>query len=171
MEEELVNSAKAGDNEAFYSLISLYKSKLYNTAYCYLKNEVDSLEAIQEVTCRAYIKLNKVKEPKYFGTWIMRILINYCIDEQKRKKKFIYQEKDHSIENNEFNLDNTLIEAAINKLKPKYKNAIILKYFQDMSIQEISGILNCPTATVKTWIHRGLDQMRSNLNTGGDINV
>ncbi|UUZ92843.1 hypothetical protein LJK87_47525 [Paenibacillus sp. P25] len=85
--EERVRAAQRGDDEAFYALVSEDKERLYRIGYAYLKNETEVLEAIQEVTCRAYMKVRKLKEPKYFHTWLIRILIHYCIDEQKRKRK------------------------------------------------------------------------------------
>jgi len=173
LKEELVKLAQKGDNEAFYTLVSKESEKLYNIAYHYFKNEADALEAIQETTCRAFIKLRKLKEPQFFSTWITRIMINYCIDEQKRKKKFIHIDESISGDSNitETNIDGILLETAVSGLEPKYKKVIILKYFQDMSIQEISKVLQCPEGTVKTWTYRALNQLRTLLNKESDFNV
>jgi RNA polymerase sigma factor (sigma-70 family) len=88
-DEALVKAAQNGDDDAFLKLISNNKDKMFSIAYSYFKNEQDSLEAIQEVTCRAYLKLKKLKEIQYFSTWMIRIMINYCIDEKKRKNKIV----------------------------------------------------------------------------------
>jgi RNA polymerase sigma-70 factor (TIGR02954 family) len=170
--EDLVKAAQKGDAEAFYRLILCYKDKLYNIAYCYLKSEQDALESIQEVTYRSYLKINKLKDPKYFSTWITKILINYCIDEQKRKMKIVNIEE-HPIANNNNNndVDKLTLEDAIEKLEPRYKEVIILKYIQDMTIIEISKIMECPEGTIKTWLSRALKQLRDLLNIGGDFNV
>jgi RNA polymerase sigma-70 factor (TIGR02954 family) len=171
-DEDLVKAAQKGDAEAFYKLILTYKDKLYNIGYCYLKSQQDTLEAIQEVTYRCYLKINKLKEPKYFATWITKILINYCIDEQKRKMKIVNIE-DHSIENdkNSNNVDKLTLEDAIEKLESKYKEVIILKYIQDMTILDISKIMDSPESTIKTWLSRALKQLKDLLNIGGDFNV
>ena len=169
-DEDLVKAAQKGDVEAFYKLIVAYKDKLYNTSYCYLKSEQDTLEAIQEVTCRAYLKINKLKDSKYFNTWLTRIMINYCIDEQKRKKKVIYIQQQQA-ENNNNDMDNFCIDDALEKLQPKYKEVIILKYIKDMTIIDISKVMECPEGTVKTWISRGLKQLKDLLNVGGNFNV
>lgn len=170
-DEDLVKAAQNGDVEAFYKLIVDYKDKLYNTSYCYLKSEQDTLEAIQEVTCRAYLKINKLKEPRYFNTWLTRIMINYCIDEQKRKKKVVFIEQVQVVNYNNNNTDNFCIEDALEKLQPKYKEVIILKYIQDMTIIDISKVMECPEGTIKTWISRGLKQLKDLLNVGGNFNV
>lgn len=65
----LIKKAVKGNKEAFYELISLYKEQLYKTAYAYLKNETDALEAIQEVTYRAYKNIKKLKQAHFFLTW------------------------------------------------------------------------------------------------------
>lgn len=173
MEEDLVKLAQKGSNEAFYKLISDHSEKLYKIAFYYFKNQADALEAIQEVTCRAYVKLNKLKEPQFFSTWLTRILINYCIDEQKRKKRVVHVEEINTDQSgiHESDIDTILIEQALDALEPKYKKVIILKYFQDMSIQEISKVLQCPEGTVKTWVHRALAQLRILLNREGDFDV
>jgi len=169
-EEDLVKAAQNGDDNAFYGLISAYKDNLYNVAYCYLKNQQDTLEAIQEVTYRAYLKINKLKEPKYFNTWLTKILINYCIDEQKRKRKVVSIEEGPS-NYNDNHIDTLTIEDAIGKLEPRYKQVIVLKYIQDMTIMDISKIMECPEGTIKTWLSRALKQLRDLLNMGGDFNV
>lgn len=170
-EEELVIAAQSGDNEAFYSLISLYSKNLYNIAYCYLKDQHEALEAVQETTCRSYLKLKKLKQPQYFKSWLTRILINYCIDEQKRRKKVVTIFQDKQVEEDSSKVENMAIEFAINELEPKYKHVIVLRYFQDMTIPDIAKVLDCPEGTVKSWIHRALQQLKNSLNREGDFNV
>lgn len=83
----LVLRAKKGDETAFYSLMMNHKEQLFKIAYSYLKNEQDALEAIQEVTFRAFKHIRKLKEPDFFSTWLIRILINHCNDELHKKKR------------------------------------------------------------------------------------
>ena len=164
--EELVIASQEGDDNAFYELMKLNKVKLYKIAYTYLKNEEDALEAIQETTYRAYTKLKKLKEPKYFKTWLVRILINYCFDELKRQKKCLPMLNDKEI-SQEMNNDRLDMEWAIDKLLPKYRDIIILKYFEDLRIQDIALILECPEGTVKTWLNKALNDLRIILREGG----
>jgi RNA polymerase sigma-70 factor (TIGR02954 family) len=170
-EEELVIAAQSGDNDAFYSLVSSYSENLYNIAYCYLKDQQEALEAVQETTCRAYVKLKKLKQPQYFKTWLTKILINYCIDEQKRRKEVIELSKEKAAEENLSPEDTIVLEEAVNKLDIKYKHVIILKYFQDMTISDIANVLECPEGTVKSWLHRALKLLKDSLNREGDFDV
>ncbi|GAE47233.1 sigma factor [Mesobacillus boroniphilus] len=87
--QELVHRAKKGDEAAFYDLMQLHKVRLYRIALSYLKNSEDAVEALQEVTYRAFRSIRRVKEPQYFTTWLTRILINYCNDELKKRKRIL----------------------------------------------------------------------------------
>ncbi|MCM0649333.1 sigma-70 family RNA polymerase sigma factor [Clostridium swellfunianum] len=170
-EEELVIAAQSGDNEAFYKLMSLYSKSLYKIAYSYLESQQEALEAVQETTCRAFIKLKKLKQTKYFKTWVTKILINYCIDEVKRNKKLTELTIEIEAINSTSEDDMLDIEIALNKLDSRYKEVVVLKYFQDMTTQDIASILDCPEGTVKTWLHRGLNSLRNYFKKDGDLNV
>lgn len=165
--ENIVTAAKQGDEEAFLKLMYENKTKLYRIAFSYLKNELDSLEAIQEVTYRAYIKIRKLRNPKYFNTWLVRIMINYCIDELRKRNKMIYKE----IEFKSFDVStsNLSIENAIEILEPKYKTVIILKYINDYTIQEIARIMQRPEGTIKTWLNKSLKLLREYYDKDGEF--
>lgn len=163
--EDLVIKARNGDDQAFYDLISLNRGRLYGTALQYLRDELKALEAVQEVTCRAYLKLHKLKNPKYFSTWLVRIMINYCLDELRRNKRMVPLDDLEipyvdGIEKQETCMD---LQNCVGRLKPKYRDVLILRYYEDMSIADISAILEKPVGTIKTWISRGLNQIRSML--------
>lgn len=90
--KSLVKRAIKGDEEAFLELMHSYQEALYRTAISYVKNEEDALEAVQEVTYRAYRSIKTVKEPAYFKTWLIRIMMNYCLDVLKRSNREIVEE-------------------------------------------------------------------------------
>ncbi|MBB6675656.1 sigma-70 family RNA polymerase sigma factor [Cohnella nanjingensis] len=165
---EQVLAAQAGDDEVFYELVSSQKHKLYAIAYAYLKNESDALDAIQEATCRAYAKLRKLKEPGYFHTWLIRILIHHCIDEQKRRSRALplYLIPESLVA--ELNLeDRIVLRIAIDRLPPNYRHIIILKYDQDMTLTEIAKLLEKPEGTVKTWLNKALKELRVSFGREG----
>jgi RNA polymerase sigma-70 factor (ECF subfamily) len=55
-------------------------------------------------------------------------------------------------------------QVCLKKLKPKYRDVLVLRYYEDMSVKDISAAMKKPEGTIKTWISRGLDQMRIILN-------
>lgn len=85
--KQLIKKAKKGDDRAFYELMKIHKIRLLKIAISYLQNEGEALEALQEVTFRAYRSIKKVKQPEYFSTWLIRIMINYCHDQIQKKKQ------------------------------------------------------------------------------------
>ncbi|MFE0558011.1 sigma-70 family RNA polymerase sigma factor [Paenibacillus lautus] len=169
--KELAAAACRGDEEAFYALVTEHRRRLYGIAYSYLHNESDALEVLQETVCRAWMKCRKLKHPEAFVPWLIRILINCCVDEQKRKKRMVPVEEVHSRETAaEMVSDSKLdLERGLSRMKPKYRHVLILKYYQDMTISDIAKILDVPEGTVKTRLYQGLKMLRQKIEPGGAI--
>ncbi|MBM6617406.1 sigma-70 family RNA polymerase sigma factor [Bacillus suaedaesalsae] len=174
MENELlIKRAIKGDEQAFYTLMLEHKDQLFRIAYSYLRNQEDSLEAIQEVTCRAFKAVRKVKEPAYFTTWLVRIMLNYCNDELRKKKRVTLQshELDHATAAEDSH-ERIELEEAVDALDERSKQVITLKYFHDYKISDIAEIMECPEGTVKTWLHKALRVLRKQLDEkGGEKHV
>lgn len=171
--DELVKLAQQGDREAFYKIISEDKIKLYKMAFSYLRDEHASLEAVAETTCRAYLSIGRLKDSRYFSTWLTRILINYCLDELKHISRYNTSEitdvTSVCVMNEETGIETKLdLETALKQIKPKYRDVIVMKYFEDISTEDIAKSLNKPVGTVKTWINRGLKQLRERMK-GSEI--
>lgn len=174
MEREIVVAAVRGDAQAFYELINRHKTQLYRIAFRYLKSEQDALEVIQETTFRAYRSIKKLKEPEYFKTWLIRILINACHNELKRQRVQTSLRDEVSLaevtagdESTEpggsVNLQRLDILSALERLELKNRQVIELKYFEDLTIREISLILERPEGTIKTWLTQSYKQLREYL--------
>ena len=156
--EENLEKEAIKDDKAFEKLIEYYKEYLYKTAYLYVKNEADALDIVGETIYKSFIGRKKLKDHNLFKTWITRILINNAIDLLKKKKKL------SSVDNNDLFVEGKSIDDvikyidlydAIDLLNIKYKNVIIMKYFNGMTIEEIAKIMDLPEGTVKTYLHRG----------------
>ncbi|WP_235852096.1 sigma-70 family RNA polymerase sigma factor [Niallia nealsonii] len=165
--KELARKAIAGDEEAFLTIMHAYKIDLYKTAFAYLHNEGEALEAVQEVTYRAYKNIKKVKKPAYIKTWLLRIMINYCNDVLKRKKKMIMDEAIIPLIATMDNYQTIEIQEAIATLDERSREIITLKYYHGLKIKEIAFMLDCPEGTVKTWLNKALKQLKSNLDGKG----
>ncbi|RMC99950.1 sigma-70 family RNA polymerase sigma factor [Clostridium autoethanogenum] len=169
--EEQVKLAINQDEKAFEYLMNISKEGLYRIAFAYAKNEQDALDILQETVYKAYISIYKLKKPKYFKTWISKILINNAIDFINKKKKINYLPDSLSDESHYYK-ENHIEEKLdilnyIDKLEDKYKNIIFLKYFQDLTIAEISQVMDCPIGTVKTHLNKALSSLR--IFMGKDI--
>lgn len=161
---QLVRKAIKGSKSAYRELIAAYQVYLYKTAFLYLKNEADSLDAVQECVTRGLLGIEKLKQPQYFRTWITRILLN-CIWQDKRKSQTVSLD-----EYTEKGVENYLIEEkidlydAIDSLKEQYKTAVILFYFQELKIKEIARIMDISEGSVKVCLYRAKKQLKDLLS-------
>ncbi|MFC9540323.1 sigma-70 family RNA polymerase sigma factor [Lysinibacillus sp. NPDC056959] len=168
--KSLLSKAKKGNDQTFIELLQEEKLKLYKMAYIYMKNENDALDVVQETITRAYANIHTVKEEQYFATWLMRILINTALEMLRKNEKIVplleqQPEHEQSLTNDE-KLD---LLQAIEQLEEKYKTVILLRYYRDLQIKEIADLLGCPEGTVKTNVHRGIQQLKKILNKEGEL--
>lgn len=170
-QSELVKKAQKGDDSAFSQLIHLYKEKLYKIAYAYLRSEENSLDAVSETIYKCYFNIKRLKEPRYFNTWIIKILINSCKDTLKSSNKVIYIDEYTKVDSDDMDALETELKiasnldlySAIDKLNDKFRTIIILKYFEDMTISQISEVLDIPEGTIKVYLRRAISVLRIEL--------
>ncbi|GKU77725.1 sigma-70 family RNA polymerase sigma factor [Paenibacillus sp. L3-i20] len=162
------------DDEALLRKIESDKNKMYGIAFAYMRNESDALEAIQETICRVWTKRKSLRDEGLFTTWMIRILINVCMDERKKKKREKPSNSDKIIhlggpESRHEVIERMGMAEEIAKLPPNYRMVIVLKYYRDMTITEIAQLLDKPDGTIKTWLHKALKQMRQSMNNGEGV--
>jgi RNA polymerase sigma-70 factor (ECF subfamily) len=160
------------DRETLLEKLEREKGKMYGIAYSYLRNEGDALEAIQETVCRAWIHRKSLRNPDYFSTWIIRILIHVCMDERKKRKKmFTSQNAVQPVNATAASepVERLYMEEQIAKLSPSYRMVIVLKYYRDMTIGQIAEIMEKPDGTIKTWLHKALKQLRTELGEQKEV--
>ena len=167
-QSRLLKQAKNGNEKAFLKLVEQEKLKLYKIAYMYMKNENDALDIVQETIMKAFIHIKSVKEEKYFSTWLTRILINTALEVTRKNNKVVLF-NDLTVEQSQSNQHEERIDLllAIQNLEEKYKTVIILKYYQDLTVSDIAQIVQCPEGTVKTNLHRGLNELKKSFIQGG----
>lgn len=149
------------DEDVFFKHLSSQQHKLYSIAYSYMRNEADALEIVQEVACRAWMKRKKLKNEQAFTPWLIRITVNCCLDELRRRKHvyptdIIQDEVVHEMKPS----DQIDLERAFVKLKHKHRHVVMLKYYQDMTTAQIAHVLQRPEGTIKSWLREGLKQLR-----------
>jgi len=163
-----VRKAIKGDEDAFLALMHSYEEALYRTAISYLKNEVDALEAIQEVTYRAYRSIKTVKEPSYFKTWLIRIMMNYCQDVIKKSKREVLEEEILKKQGITENFTYLEVEEALLNLSDYERELLHLKYFEEVKIKDIAVMWNTPEGTIKTRLHKALRALRAGFAEKGE---
>ena len=154
---------------SFDKLLLQYKSYLYKVAYTYVKDKQVALDILQETSFKAWLNIHTLKDEEKFKPWITKILVNTALNYIKKESKVIYMEDENSIIYSEksISIEEKLdLYDAIDLLKPKYKTVIILKYFDDMKIEDISYVLNIPENTVKSHLKRAKESLSSILKEG-----
>ena len=167
----LIKKAQKGNDKAFLTLFQQYEQDIYRTAFVYVKNPSDALDVVQETAYRSFKSIKNLKEPKYFKTWLIRIAISCAID-LLRKKKNVVQMKPEYVEfisddvNEDIDLEMT-VRDLIERLNEDEKSVIILRFYEGLTIKEISEELDIPLGTAKTILYRALDKLRKNLKGDG----
>ncbi len=178
-DEELIARFQQGDVQAFDLLVRRYKDQLLNFIYRFVGNRTDAEDIVQETFLRVYKNKHYYKEIAKFSTWVYTIAGNLAKTELRRRKRhkifsvsnFVNEERDYDIpdenRNPEQEVDGTIkediIQKAIEKLPPKFKEVIILRDVQGFAYEEISQILNIPLGTVKSRVNRGRLKLQEDL--------
>lgn len=151
----LIKRAKRHDNDAFVELMESQKQTMYKVARSYLKSDDDIADAIQETILACYEKLNSLENEQFFKTWLIRILINNCINILNAGRREYPAEQLPEQGGNCMSLENYEFYELLNSLDEKYRTILILYYVEGFKIREIAQILDMDESTVKTRLSRG----------------
>lgn len=152
--------------EVLIEYIKENEEKLYKIAYTYTRDKDLALDVVQEAITKALENISKLKHVEYVKTWFYRILINEALKSIKNKKNLVEYEIDlnkmHT--NSEDNLvDNLDIYNNIEKLNNKLKTVIVLRFFENLKIEEIAYITKTNSNTVKSRLYKGISEIKNNL--------
>ena len=166
----LVKKSIKGDRASFEKIMDIYFDRLCREAYIRCKYEEDVKEIVQETIYKAYRNIRSLKEPQYFKTWLSRILINVAND-YLRNKGMVDLELDETSYVKEVVIEDKIeikidLYNAIDELEDKYKDAVILRYIDDLKIEDISKLLDRPVNTIKTHLRKALKDMKKMLKEG-----
>ena len=140
------------------------QNKLYRIAFSYTKEEESALDIVQESIEKALKNIHQLKTTEYVKTWFYRILINESLQYVKKNKKLIMYsiddlEKDIYWEE-DIQKDDIDIYKCVQKLNDKLKTVIILRFFEDMKIEEIAKVTNTNVNTVKSRLYKALEEFK-----------
>lgn len=151
-------------NEKFIEEILLENyDKYYRIALRYTGNEQDALDVVQEGAYKAIYHEKKLKNKDYADTWICRIMMNEAIEFLRKSRKY-YDDIETCQAETEESYEGLEIREAMAKLSPKDQMVISLRYFEDMSLQEVSYVINENINTVKSRLYRALAKLKINLS-------
>lgn len=148
------------NRDDFSALVVEYTDRMYRIARTILRNDEDCRDAMQEAALRAWEKRHTLREERYFGTWLIRILINECRNIQRKRKPHvsIYEIPEPSVPP-----PDPILSIALERLDEKLRLPLMLHASEGLSHAEISLILHLPKTTVAGRIHRAKIQLRKEL--------
>jgi RNA polymerase sigma factor (sigma-70 family) len=176
---DLVDSALSGSQRAYTQLMSAYRENIYFMMFKMVNNRDDAEDLTIEAFGKAFKRLDQYRPDFAFSTWLFKIASNNCIDFLRKKKKATLVSLDQGYSNEDgdestidIEEDNLNPEQAfmreqrkeemhkiVDQLKPKYKQLVELRYFNEMSYEEIADELSLPLGTVKAQLFRARELM------------
>src|SRR6056297_955224 len=168
---ELVYKARHGDQLAYAQLMGKYRDSIYYMLLKMVNNPVDAEDLTIEAFGKAFKNIDQYTPNYAFSTWLFKIATNNCIDFIRKKKANVISidqaEEEHdmappplqatTLDPEEGMIKNqkvSLMRSVVNKLKPRYRNLIELRYFKEYSYEEIAKELDLPLGTVKAQLFR-----------------
>lgn len=159
--------------ERFFALYRPEAGRMYRTAWAILGNEADAGDALQEATIRAYRAFDQLKGgAQAFPFWMRRILVNTCTQILRKRMRVIPVERPEDYSEEQAAPDTADIPfgsevwEAVRALDERYRAVVVLRFLNDMSLEEIATALDIPLGTVKSRLHTALKQLRSQLQSG-----
>lgn len=173
---DLIEKWQSGDISAFESLFQQYQELVFKTAYLMVGDEEEAKDVLQEVFITVWKSRSTFNHAKgKFTTWLHRITINQCLMRQRKKQPIIISleeargsrldlpETRSSQLPEELSISKWEYErlaTAINSLDGKFRPVFILRYFNDLSYEEIAQVMNIPLGTVKSRLNTGIKTLR-----------
>jgi RNA polymerase sigma-70 factor (ECF subfamily) len=164
--EAVIEACKLGDRDAFRLLFERHKDRVYSVAlYFFAGDEALACDVTQQVFLKLFTRIGQYQGEAEFTTWLYRLTTNACIDEQRKRRRFLQFGEDSSgweapgrrsqedaVARGEMA---ATVGRAIAALKPKLRVVMLLKYFEELSYEEIASVLGCSKGTVASRLNRG----------------
>ena len=134
----------------------------YRFAYTYAKNKEDAEDILNESVVKALRSINSLRDPEKIKPWFYRIIANTALTHIKSRQKIVYLEYEdmENLDSVTDDYSNLNFNELIEKLDPKYKSIIVLRFFENMTIQEVASVLDLNENTVKTRLYKALKMLR-----------
>ncbi len=184
-ERRWIESAQRGDSESFERIVIAYQQRIFNLAFRLLGDKEEAEDLTQEVFLNVYKHLSSFRGDSQFSTWIYQVTLNHCRNRFKYLKRRFHQSTeslDDPLQSGEGDLERELpdeadlpeealhrrqvqklVQIAVQRLRPDYKEVIVLRDIQELSYQEISEVLGLPEGTIKSRLHRARWELKELL--------
>ncbi len=181
-----VAASQAGDAVAFNRLVLKWEKSIYNVALRMLQDSEEAAEAAQDVFLSAFTNIRRFRKDAKFSTWLYRIAVNHCITRLRKKPPGVHLSLDDDTAD-DVPLANRLaapgssheqallreegqrrVRAAMQRLPAEQRAVVELKFFQELTFEEIAAVCEVPLSTIKSRLYSGLESLKMRL---GDLAV
>ncbi len=147
------------------------RASAYRLAYSYVHNKEDALDIIQDAICKALSSARTLQDPLAVKPWFFRIIVNTALDFLRKNKRYVYVEEDmlESLSQGaDDQYENFDLVSALEKLSSINKTIVMLRFYEDMKLEDIAGVLNMNVSTVKTRLYTSLKKLRIEMEDAED---
>ncbi len=175
-EHDLIEACRDGDREAFGVIFSRHQKRVFSVAIGFFGGNRQTAEDVtQQVFLKLYTSITNFRGDAKLETWLYRITINTCLDEQRKKKRMAYipdflglgsadANKTHE-EKLIMRETSDEVRRALIEIKPKFRLPIVLKYSEGLSYQEMAEVLGCSEGTIASRLNRGHKMLAKKLES------
>jgi RNA polymerase sigma-70 factor (ECF subfamily) len=161
---EVIEACRRGEREAFRALFEAYKDCVYSIARNFTGDEAAAHDVTQEVFLKLFAAIRGYRGESEFRTWLFRLVVNACVDERRRIRRLVSIREapvdahaapgspETGIARKEVGRQ---VQSALSALSPKLRLAILLRYVEGLSYEEIAGVTGCSPGTVASRLNRG----------------
>ncbi|MFI8495050.1 sigma-70 family RNA polymerase sigma factor [Peribacillus butanolivorans] len=153
-------------NQLIAARITERQENLYRLAFYYVKNKEDALDIVQESIRKALASSSKIKDAASIDSWLYKIIVRTALDVLRKNKKLTIAD-DETIEylrsGEEDHYRDLDLQRAMEGLSIKYKTVVILRFFEDLKLEEIAEALEENVSTIKTRLYKALQLLRINM--------
>ncbi|MPM04819.1 ECF RNA polymerase sigma factor SigW [bioreactor metagenome] len=171
----LIVNLKKGREDAYRQIVEEYGNRLLRTCYLILKDREEAEDVVQETFIKVFRNIDSFRENSGLYTWIYTIALNLSRDRLRKKQDMFTIEVDLVGNNDveyevEKSIDKELLRKELFEINSLYREVLVLFYFEELSIKEISNLLNEKEGTIKSKLSRGRDILKESLLKGGRLN-
>jgi RNA polymerase sigma-70 factor (ECF subfamily) len=170
----VIEACQQGDREAFELLFETYKDKVFSIAvYSAGGDRAVADDVTQQIFLKLFTAIRQFRGDSEFTTWLYRLVVNACLDERRRRKRWLPWDETVAMTNHSEKKPQEqrfarlevaeAVQQAIAELKPKFRLPILLKYIEGLSYDEIASVMNCSKGTVASRLNRGHSQLAKRL--------
>lgn len=183
--QQLIEACRQGDRDAFRQLFEAHKHRVWTIALHFTGDEAVAHDVSQQVFLKLFTAIRQYRQEARFETWLYRMVVNACLDEHRRRRRFFsfdffgggdetetasrgeggkeFEQLISRIDEQQFEITGAVREA-VKTLSPKLRIAILLKYFEGFSYEEMAEVLGCSMGTVASRLHRAHAELAEKLS-------